>query len=633
MSQFNYTKTKAVDLFLSSLICIFVLSSSSIAGLRRVGDVYSPVSSLPGDQTSSSLAFNGETGFIAWEDNSINPEGNVILGSRIHGGGNLNEEVFLISSNDGKHCRSPKVIMNKGGNPLFVWESEGNGFIRIMQPNGAFSGNPKRLGSETGGGQTNIDATIIEDGSIVVVWEERTGVHGTDIFAQIFASEGSPKTDAILINEGVLFNQKDPSIISEENGGFLVVWATENVLNNAQTQFANQLSGRRFDRDGIAAGPEQILTKADVLASNPSIAKGTDGKCAVAFSSCPNPLFKREEDPVWSVHVIGFNTLPGDALSSVQISDIGSNDQAKPTIKALPNGYVVVWTGVGGKGDQTDVYGVKIENDLTREDPAIIINKETGGLQYMPAITVGEDGEPIIAWSEFVGGQSSFDIVAQRFSPTNKYSEPVISGLNSPYLAAVSGTEANVSWDPVELASGYQVEVNGQWMTDVIMTPYAVIDGLLPAEIHNFRYRVVHASGNVSMPSDSAEIRTWARDENQDGLPDDYQTLYWGKNPSKWRDFSEDSDGDGATNGEELLAGTNPMNSEDVLSIQIGKTQSGVFNVNWETLPGAIYQIQATTDLENWEVVFGPALAEGFEDSINIEKSQSKEIYRLIRLQ
>ncbi|MDB6133214.1 MAG: hypothetical protein JWM59_1457 [Verrucomicrobiales bacterium] len=58
-----------------------------------------------------------------------------------------------------------------------------------------------------------------------------------------------------------------------------------------------------------------------------------------------------------------------------------------------------------------------------------------------------------------------------------------------------------------------------------------------------------------------------------------------------------DTDGDGQTDAEEAIAGTNPADPNSVLAL-LGAVQNGTsVNLVWSSVPGKVYQIQTTSDL------------------------------------
>jgi hypothetical protein len=126
-------------------------------------------------------------------------------------------------------------------------------------------------------------------------------------------------------------------------------------------------------------------------------------------------------------------------------------------------------------------------------------------------------------------------------------------------------------------------------------------------------------------------VRTWSADANHDGLPDTFQTTFWGGNVKNWEAADVDSDQDGLTNLEELMAGTNPLNPRSVLNIGLEKRDSSTW-LAWEMQPGGIYGIESTRDLQHWEMTHGPILATEFEGGMPINTDQAKNLYRVLRL-
>ena len=68
---------------------------------------------------------------------------------------------------------------------------------------------------------------------------------------------------------------------------------------------------------------------------------------------------------------------------------------------------------------------------------------------------------------------------------------------------------------------------------------------------------------------------------------------------------SQDSDGDGATNEAEFIAGTDPDDPNSVLILRVISQNAGEFSVKWDGKAGRVYRIQESANLENWTDVLG----------------------------
>lgn len=106
-----------------------------------------------------------------------------------------------------------------------------------------------------------------------------------------------------------------------------------------------------------------------------------------------------------------------------------------------------------------------------------------------------------------------------------------------------------------------------------------------------------------------------ALDSDSDGISDWWMIEYFGHPTGQAGDLSlaqDDADGDGMSNLQEYLAGTDPTVPSSVLAVNIARGASGTNAVlNWTAAPGKSYQILSATNLNNavWSVVPGSAAA------------------------
>ncbi len=102
---------------------------------------------------------------------------------------------------------------------------------------------------------------------------------------------------------------------------------------------------------------------------------------------------------------------------------------------------------------------------------------------------------------------------------------------------------------------------------------------------------VSHTNGLVRIVSE-------ADDTNQNGLPDYWEELYFG-GPTK-ADPAADDDGDGMTNVQEFLAGTNPLDANSVLRIDSILRTPGGLEIQFPSVSGKTYRIEYSSDLQTW---------------------------------
>jgi hypothetical protein len=106
--------------------------------------------------------------------------------------------------------------------------------------------------------------------------------------------------------------------------------------------------------------------------------------------------------------------------------------------------------------------------------------------------------------------------------------------------------------------------------------------------------RAVH-SGSAYCAWTGANSATF--DDDGDGLPDVWMLRYFGHPNASGPDHSratDDADGDGVSNLAEYLAGTNPTNRASYLQLTPPTLAGDTLAVNWTTVGGKHYVVQAS---------------------------------------
>jgi hypothetical protein len=136
-------------------------------------------------------------------------------------------------------------------------------------------------------------------------------------------------------------------------------------------------------------------------------------------------------------------------------------------------------------------------------------------------------------------------------------------------------------------------------------------------------------------------VGSGAVDTDGDGIADSWETLYFGSptgcNPN------EDSDGDGMSNLQEFILGTDPTNAHDVLRATIGRNASGDGVVSFSSFSSAgsiyggksrYYTLESTTNMmsTNWQAVAGCSNLPGTDSVVsrtNVNVGVKSTFYRV----
>ncbi len=119
-------------------------------------------------------------------------------------------------------------------------------------------------------------------------------------------------------------------------------------------------------------------------------------------------------------------------------------------------------------------------------------------------------------------------------------------------------------------------------------------------------------------------------DANGDGLPDNWQANYWGDNPANWPPADKVIAPGGPTSMQVFQWGANPLVADTWLTLSISDTPQGEF-LQWNTVPGLIYQVQTSADLKVWTNLGSPRFSAENSDSLYLGLG-SRGYYQIVRL-
>jgi hypothetical protein len=150
------------------------------------------------------------------------------------------------------------------------------------------------------------------------------------------------------------------------------------------------------------------------------------------------------------------------------------------------------------------------------------------------------------------------------------------------------------------VASG-SAPLNYRWFFNTTnLVAGATTDTLLLTHVQNSsagQYHVVVTNDFGQAASSSASLDVVPYDSDNDGIPDEYERqhgLIVGVN-----DAAADPDGDGMSNLDEYLSGTDPQDKDSVLRVTLLDGGGGGAMINFTAMPNFPYTIQYRTNVES----------------------------------
>jgi hypothetical protein len=519
--------------------------------------------------------------------------------------------------------------------------------------------------------RVNPAVATLANSNVVVVWASfnQAGPSSLlDVYGQVLTPAGKKVGGEFLINQFTAYNQRSPAVAALKNGGFVVVWVSEQQrsafnlggMDNANGSIPSVIGSpsvdvyaRFYNNSGVALTNEFLVNTDNNTCANPAVAVASDGNFMVAWSA---------RDPGnqangWDVYARAFSSA-GVGGATVRVNSFVYGDQYAPRISAIGGDYMIVWTSLGQDGSREGVFGQFVHEDGSLVGSELRVNTTTAGQQMQPVVASDGAEQFLVVWTGFTFSAASMDLFAQQYANVAAVLQPMSTPfVYAPFVLGSSSSnylpQLQVSWQPLQgvSVSNYEVYVDGAGtpmaLTNGNVWTMTAANGLTAGSTHSFQLDYVTTDGRrPSLLSAPASGTTWLGPYwgiPPYVIPDEWMAMYFGNQSSSWPSTTADSDGDGMNNYQEFLAGTNPTNSASVLRVQIsnasqvqqfnkasGQTLQGMY-LSWNTQPGLTYQVQMTADFISWSYLGSPRFAAGSSDSIYVG-SGSPGYYRVLLL-
>lgn len=500
------------------------------ARLSTSGVVQDPngiaISKVANPLPSPSVAAGDDGFLVVWVDSRVNTVGQHIYGSRVSNSGGVSDPNGITIANAPYDQYAPSVAAN-GSSYLVVWEdNRTNGFTRdIYAARVTSSGNVKdRNGTVISTAENNqfYPSVAASSSGYLVVWEDgrNSDITGLDIYGARVTTSGSISDPNGIAISLAVSNQFSPSVAAG-NDGYLVVWWDGRNLDST----VYDIYGSRVTKNGNVQDPQGI-----------AICTAPQGQYAAVVAASSSGYFVAWSDDRnigatdWDIYGARVSTsglvLDPDGIP-ICTADHG---QFVPSLAASSAGYFVAWSDNRNDGSTAfDIYGSRLTTAGVVLDPAGIPISVTANDQFTPSVTAGVDGY-LVAWQDYRNVDA--DIFAARVTTGGVVADPSgipictlagdqsdPSALATPDGYEVVWTDANSSslfWHRLnragDLLEGVPLAINGSYGRSSAATAYGgsgrfflVGDSVRNAGFEP-RQRVIGSLHSTSRPSSGPVI-------------------------------------------------------------------------------------------------------------------------------
>jgi len=595
---------------------------------------YSLSGPLAGDQTRPALAFGAAGGYVVWQDPVTDGEGSGISAQRLNNNLSGSFAPFRVNQLSAGHQEFPQAAVLPNGGAVFVWQGGALGFqkiyARFLNPDGTFATGDLLVGADTNQPSLQPTVAVLAGGDVVVAWGRMQGDgHLSGVCARRLSATGALLGDEWQVNQTTLYNQSRPALAALTDGGLVITWVSESargvdtrVSETTVETYAVDIFARRFGAAGNPLGNEFMVNTEPLRCDNPAVAAAPDGGFTIVWE-------QRAVERTNSLDILArcFNAVGAPLAAPVVVNQTTRGDQYSPRVARFGETWLVLWTSLGQDGSYEGIYGRTLTGSGLASGGEFLVNTTTLNRQFHPAVAADTAGRLLVVWSSFTGVTTGCDLYAQRYASGQPLPTPP-----PPSVSALGQARLAVSW--AELAgydlAHYAIHVNGEVIPLTTTNQMLIVSNLVAGSTHSFRLEYVLRDTRRSGISTASVGTTWGEDANFDGLPDDWQSRYWGLNPLGWPTGVADSDSDGATNLQEFLAGTNPVDPASSLKLGMIRNGQGLW-LNWNTEPGFVYQVQVSTNATVWQNIGRARFAPGSMDEMQVTGLDLR-LYRILRI-
>ena len=211
-------------------------------------------------QGNVDVAYDADGGFVViWEHRTATLSQDDILAQRFDSVGDAVGGEVTINTTTASDQHDPRIAARPDGSFVATWESLGQDgadeavVVQVLASDLSPIGAEIQANVYTTSDQEDPELAVSADGSFAVVWESQGQLAaGEEVIGRVFNSDGTPRSDEIVVPTTTALDQENAEVAAAEDGGFVVVWRHMSTVDMAYFDILSQ----RLDSAGQKVGNE-----------------------------------------------------------------------------------------------------------------------------------------------------------------------------------------------------------------------------------------------------------------------------------------------------------------------------------------------------------------------------------------
>jgi hypothetical protein len=388
-----------------SSVGVYAKESALSSGDTRVN------TSTAGDQKGPSVASDSSGNLVVvWQSDPQDGTVPTIRAQRFGSQGAPLGGEFRVDQSTTGAPQTPVVASSSAGEFVVAWSGVTNSGL-----GGPFNGILARRYDSGGNALTNAFTVFYGDsletasspaiasdaaGDFVVTWTHETG-GSTNVFAQRYASSGSPLGLDFVVSSGLALSAGNPSVAMDAVGNFVIAYEAG----------GGYIAAQRYDSNGSQRGFQFLVSGLSIGIADgaPNVASDAIGNFVVAWQSGPS-----EDGSGYAVVGRLYDSSGALVGAPFQANFYTPGDQLAPRVAWVPPGFVVTWQSMGEDGSGDGVFWRRFSAAGVPHGGDFLANEFTPGVQAAPAVA-SAGGRFTVVW-QGGGDGSGYGIWRRTFS-------------------------------------------------------------------------------------------------------------------------------------------------------------------------------------------------------------------------